>query len=102
MPRPRLPRLTMQDMKDLRRVVADLLAVHETLKRSAWSSAPACRELVMSAVMVIGPLHDRAEPAYLRILEELGPQTLQERAAAAIAADQAAEDPEAGQDDQEG
>lgn len=97
-----MPRLTLQDMKDLRRAVTNLLAADETLKRSSWASAPAVHELVMSAVMVIGPLHDRAEPTYLRILEELGPQTLQERSEAASAADHSTQDPESGPDEPEG
>jgi hypothetical protein len=94
----RLPRLLMQDMKDLRRAVAGLLAAHDTLKRSSWSSAPAVADLVMNAVMVMGPIYDRAEPVYLEILKEQGPRTLRERAAAELGIEQVAEDPEAAQE----
>jgi hypothetical protein len=88
----RLPRLYMQDMKDLRTAVTNLVAADEALKRSGLAAAPAIRTLIQGAIMVIGPLHDRAEPVYLEILSEQGPRTLQERAAAAVAADHQGEE----------
>jgi hypothetical protein len=95
----RLPHLRMGDMKDMRRAVAALVAADETLSRSGWASAPAVRTLVREAIMVLGPLHDRAEPVYLEILSEQGPQTLRERAAAALTTEGLLPDPETDRDE---
>jgi hypothetical protein len=85
MARKRLPALSMQEMRDIRRAVASLIAADTTIKRSSSPSAPAVCKLIHDAIMVMGPLYDRLEAAYLEILKAPGLENLRERRAEADA-----------------
>ena len=63
----------------MRRCAEYMVAGDAALKSSSWQGAPAVRALMKSAYEVIAGIYNRVEPAFLVLIGELPPETLQEQ-----------------------
>ena len=60
------PRLTRRDCERLLDVHQQLNRARETLDRCAWTGGRAVSALIMSALVLVSELYNRAEQAFLR------------------------------------
>jgi hypothetical protein len=60
------PRLTRRDCERLLDVHQQLNRARETLDRSAWTGGRAVSALIMSALVLVSELYNRAEQTFLR------------------------------------
>jgi hypothetical protein len=60
------PRLTKRDCERLLDVHQQLNRVRDTLERANWAGGPACSSGIMSALVLVSDLYNRAEHAFLR------------------------------------
>jgi hypothetical protein len=63
---PQFPRLTRRDCERLLDVHQQLNRVYDTLERSSWTGGRASAGGIMSALVLISDLYNRAEQAFLR------------------------------------
>jgi hypothetical protein len=60
------PRMTRDDVKDLKRTAEDLNAVAAALSQGSWSAKAPCLAAIARAYEVVAGLYNRGEPYLLR------------------------------------
>jgi hypothetical protein len=72
------PRLTRRDCERLLDVHQQLNRARETLDRCAWTGGRAVSALIMSALVLVSELYNRAEQTFLRGADPPGAPPFQE------------------------
>jgi hypothetical protein len=71
MGRKRLPRLSIQECKDLLAAHDHIRWADQALHNSSWGSASAVRALIGYADRVISDLYNKAEPVFLELMNQM-------------------------------